>query len=66
VQSGQRGQYVYVVKQDRSVEMRPVQIAESVDQQSIIESGITPGEIVVTDGQLRLTPKSHVDVKNAL
>ncbi len=66
VQTGQRGQYVYVVKQDQSVEMRPVRVAESVDQQSIIESGVNPGETVVTDGQLRLTPKSHVDVKNAL
>jgi multidrug efflux system membrane fusion protein len=66
VQTGQRGQYVYVVKQDTSVEMRPVKVAESVDQQSIIDSGVTPGETVVTDGQLRLTPKSHVDVKNAL
>ena len=66
VQTGQRGQYVYVVKQDSSVEMRPVKVAESVNQQSIIDSGVTPGETVVTDGQLRLTPKSHVDVKNAL
>jgi membrane fusion protein, multidrug efflux system len=66
VQTGQRGQYVYVVRQDRSVEMRPVRVAEEVDQQSIIESGVNPGETVVTDGQLRLTPKSHVDVKNAL
>lgn len=66
VQTGQRGQYVYVVKQDNSVEMRTVHVAEAVNQQSIIDSGVTPGETVVTDGQLRLTPKSHVDVKNAL
>ena len=66
VQTGQRGQYVYVVKQDRSVEMRPVKVAESIDQQSIIASGVRPGETVVTDGQIRLTPKSHVEVKNAL
>jgi len=66
VQSGQRGQYVYVVKQDNSVEMRPVRVEEAVNQQAIIDSGVTPGETVVTDGQLRLTPKSHVDVKNAL
>jgi multidrug efflux system membrane fusion protein len=66
VQTGQRGQYIYVVKQDRSVEMRPVQVLESVNQQSIIESGVAPGETVVTDGQLRLTPKSKVEVKNAL
>ncbi len=66
VQTGQRGEYVYVVKQDRSVEMRPVRVAESVDQQSIISSGVKPGETVVTDGQIRLTPNSHVEVKNAL
>lgn len=66
VQTGQRGQYVYVVKQDNSVEMRPVRVEEALNQQSIIDGGVTPGETVVTDGQLRLTPKSHVDVKNAL
>lgn len=66
IQTGQRGQYVYVVKQDQSVEMRPVHVLDSVNQQSIIESGVTPGETVVIDGQLRLTPKSKVEVKNAL
>jgi membrane fusion protein, multidrug efflux system len=66
IQTGQRGQYVYVVKQDQSVEMRPVTVADTVEQESIIENGLGPGETVVTDGQLRLTPKSHVDVKNDL
>jgi membrane fusion protein, multidrug efflux system len=66
VQTGQRGQYVYVVKEDQSVEMRPVQVLESVAQQSIIENGVAPGETVVTDGQIRLTPKSKVEVKNTL
>ncbi len=65
VQTGQRGQYLYVVKLDRSVEMRAVSVAESVQDISIIASGITPGETVVTDGQLRLTPKSKVEIKNA-
>jgi len=66
VQTGQRGQYVYVVKEDQSVEVRPVKVADTVEQESIIENGLGPGETVVTDGQLRLTPKSRVDVKNAL
>ena len=66
VQVGQRGQYVYVVKGDQSVEMRPVKVAEAVNQLSIIESGVAPGETVVTDGQLRLTPKSKVDVKKPI
>lgn len=63
VQTGQRGQFVYVVKADRSVENRPVKIAKTVNQDSIVESGLAPGEEVVTDGQLRLTPKSRVAVK---
>lgn len=66
VQTGQRGQYVYVVKQDKSVEMRPVKVADSDAQQAIITNGINPGDNVVTDGLLRLTPKSKVEVKNAL
>ncbi|HUJ12798.1 MAG TPA: efflux RND transporter periplasmic adaptor subunit [Thermoanaerobaculia bacterium] len=66
IQTGQRGQYVYVVKPDDSVEMRPVAVEDSVKQQTVVASGVRPGETVVTDGQLRLTPKSRVDVKNAL
>jgi len=64
VQNSQKGQYVYVVKQDGGVEMRPVQVAQAMDaQQSVIEHGVAAGETVVTDGQVRLTPKSKVDVK---
>lgn len=63
VQTGQRGQYVYVVKKDGSVENRPVTVASTFNQDSIVEKGLTPGEEVVTDGQLRLTPKSRVAVK---
>jgi membrane fusion protein, multidrug efflux system len=63
VQVGQRGQYVYVVK-NGSVEIRPVTVFRAIDQQSIIDHGISAGETVVTDGQLRLSPTSKVDVKN--
>jgi multidrug efflux system membrane fusion protein len=63
VQSGQKGQYVYVVKPDHSVDMRPVSVYRTIGQVSIIDKGLTPGETVVTDGQLRLTPKSKVEVK---
>jgi multidrug efflux system membrane fusion protein len=66
VQSGQHGQYVYVVKNDRSVDMRPVTVTAQVEQETIIAKGVSPGETVVTDGQLRLTPKSRVEIKNAL
>jgi multidrug efflux system membrane fusion protein len=66
VQTGQRGQYVYVVKQGNAVEMRPVTVGQQVEQQAIIDRGVQPGETVVTDGQIRLTPKSKVDVKTSL
>lgn len=64
VQTGQKGQYIYVVKEGGAVEMRPVTIGSSDEQQTVIASGIRPGETVVTDGQLRLTPKSKVEIKN--
>ena len=63
VQTGQKGQYVYVVKGGKSVEMRPVSIYKTIDQNAIIEKGVSAGETVVTDGQLRLTPKSKVEIK---
>ena len=66
VQTGQRGQYVYVVKEGDAVEMRPVTVAQQVEQEAIIDRGVSPGETVVTDGQLRLTPKSKVQVKTQL
>ena len=66
VQTGQRGQYVFVVKNDNGVEMRPVSVAQTIDQQLVIDKGVNAGETVVTDGQLKLTPKSKVEVKTSL
>ena len=65
VQTGQDGQFVYVVKQDGTVEMRPVVTGTRVDQELVIDRGLEPGETVVTEGQLRLTPGSHVQVQGS-
>jgi multidrug efflux system membrane fusion protein len=65
VQTGQDGQFVYVVKGDRTVEMRPVVTGTRVDQELVIDRGLAPGETVVTEGQLRLTPGSHVQVQES-
>jgi len=62
VQPSQAGQYVYVVKPDHSVEMRPVVILRQQGEQMVIAQGLQPGEEVVTEGQLRLTPGAHVTV----
>jgi multidrug efflux system membrane fusion protein len=64
IQAGQQGQFVFVVKDDKSVEMRPVTVARTVERWAVIEKGAQPGEMVVTDGQLRLVPGAKVEIKN--
>jgi membrane fusion protein, multidrug efflux system len=63
VQIGQNGKYVFVVKEDGTVESRPVETGETSDQDVVVQQGVAPGEEVVTEGQLRLAPGSHVEVK---
>ena len=64
VQTGQQGTYLFVVKPDQTVELRPVTVARAADAETVIKRGVTPGETVVTDGQLRLTSGSRVSVKS--
>ena len=63
VQVGQNGQYVFVIKPDRTVEMRPVVVDRIVDNQVVIAKGLEAGDTVVVDGQLRLTPGAKVVLK---
>jgi multidrug efflux system membrane fusion protein len=65
VQTGQSGSYIYVVKPDRTVESRAVTVGSRVDNDMVIESGLEPGETVVTEGQLRLAPGSRVTIREA-
>ena len=60
VQTGQEGQYVFVVKGDSTVEQRAVTPGQRVGDDMVIEKGVKPGETVVTEGQLRLEPGSRV------
>lgn len=64
VMSGQKGQFVYIVKGDATVEMRDVTSEYELNGDSVIESGLSSGEKVVTDGQLRLAAGSKVSIKN--
>lgn len=66
VQNGQQGQFVFVIKDDKTVEMRPVTVNRSSSGQSIIDVGLKAGERVVTDGQLRLVPGSRVEIKQSI
>jgi multidrug efflux system membrane fusion protein len=63
VQTGQDGQFLYVVRNDQTAEMRPVTVGPRVDQDMVIEKGLEPGETVVVDGQLRLAHGSRVQVR---
>jgi multidrug efflux system membrane fusion protein len=65
VQAGQQGPFVYVVKQDQSVEPRPVTAGPGAGAKVIIEKGVAPGETVVTDGQSRLYPGAHIQAASA-
>jgi multidrug efflux system membrane fusion protein len=62
VQPSASGQFVYVVKPDRTAEVRPVTVARQFGEEMIIARGIAAGEEVVTDGQLRLTPGAQVSI----
>ena len=60
VQTGQDGQFVFVVKEDQTVEQRPVTIGQASADDIVIATGLSPGETVVTEGQLRLEPGTRV------
>jgi multidrug efflux system membrane fusion protein len=57
---------VFVVKADQTVELRQVTVAREIGQETVIAQGVSPGETVVTDGQLRLVPGAKVDPKPTL
>jgi membrane fusion protein, multidrug efflux system len=62
VQMGQQGPYVFVIRSDDTVEMRPVEVARAAGQETVIAQGLSAGERIVTEGQLRLEPGVKVDV----
>lgn len=63
VQTGQEGDYVFVVKDDGTVESRSVEVSRTVGRRAVIAQGLSGGETVVTDGQLRLVPGARVEAQ---
>ena len=65
IETGRNGKYVYVVGPDNTAEVRPVVTGGLTDDDStVIERGLSAGQRVVTDGQLRLTPGAKVEIKS--
>lgn len=62
VQVGQAGSFVFVVK-DGVATVQPVKVARVLDGQTVLESGLAGGEVVVTEGQLQLTSGTRVSVR---
>jgi multidrug efflux system membrane fusion protein len=60
---GQSGSYVFVVGADKVAKVRPITVGEVIGQLTTVDSGLVVGEHVVVDGQSRLTPNAHVDVR---
>lgn len=65
VQTGQQGPFAYVVKPDKTVEIRPLTIARYDGDTAVIAKGVSEGETVVTDGQSRLFPGAAVSDRDA-
>lgn len=65
IQTGQQGQFVFVVKPDMTADLRPVTVLRTNGNDAVIASGLRPGEQVITDGQLRVTNGVKLERKNA-
>ncbi len=63
VVTGQEGTFVFVVGPDNKVEKRPVKVNRTQDGTVVLDEGLEVGEIVVTDGQMRLTPGATVEIR---
>jgi len=61
VQNSQNGSTVYVLKADKTVELRQVKVARTTADSTLLASGVKGGETVVTDGQLRLLPGAKAE-----
>jgi len=60
IQHGTDGLYAYAVGQDNKAELRKVKVSQSIDGRSVVDSGLSPGEQVITAGQFKVQPGSLV------
>lgn len=65
VAQGQQGDYAYVVTPQRTVELRPLVVEPAGDELFVVAKGLRTGELVVTEGQVKLTPGAAVELLEA-
>jgi multidrug efflux system membrane fusion protein len=65
VQAGMQGDFVFVINKDHVVETRNIKTGPSIGEQTVIKSGLKPSEVVVTEGQMRLTDGVTVKINNS-
>jgi multidrug efflux system membrane fusion protein len=65
VQQGAGGSFLFVAKDDSTVEIRKIRIASVQKQFAIVAEGLAGGETVVTEGHLRLTPGARIKSADA-
>jgi len=65
LQTSQAGQHVYVILADKTAELRPVIVERLAGPLAVIAKGLSEGETVVVDGQLRVIPGKPVEIKTA-
>ena len=66
LQTGIKGQYVFVVTPELKAETRPVVVGRAFDGQTVIEKGLRAGEQVITDGQFLVVPGGKVQIKTGV
>jgi multidrug efflux system membrane fusion protein len=66
IQTGQQGQYVFVVGTDLTAQIRPVVTGMSMDDAVVVSQGLQSGENVVIRGQVRLAAGSKVEIKSGI
>jgi multidrug efflux system membrane fusion protein len=67
IQTGQKGQYVYVITKDSAAEIRLITVGQEQADMTVVEHGLSAGERIVLTGQLMVMPggKVHVMGENA-
>ncbi len=66
IQSGQQGDYVFVVSKDGTADPRQVTTVGTYQNLTLVKGGLSSGDTVIVDGQLRVAPNGKVTIQSSL